>query len=462
MEKKGLEYDPMFKVPAVLQEKHEISMADLTGNPRHRKDVLTKVTARGMSNYETSKEEMEKLLEEYLPILEKDERKKRFDVLAGGAIIGGLTNSPNVQRMEFHNWPKAPKRVKPQAMFYLIIDVPGKAPYFWYCPETKIALSINSSYYGEKKSRSLGIGMDILQPMGIHSIHGSCLDIAGRGVVIIAPTGTGKSTLVSLLKDEPGGRIHSDDWIYVRFDLDEKGRPRSATARYSELWYYMRTDTATSQPSLAKIFKRSPIENVPVDEKGNYIWNAFENSRALINPLNMVSCKTRLGRENKLARFTSIEKVIFLRRDPEFPEVEKLSPAEAVRILSEGKMQYLPGSGKTGAGIERWLNPYVLVNKENLVGGKGERATLNIDFQNYYFARLFTVTGGAYYLNTDNRKPSKSLKTLREIIAEPSTLALDFDCEIYRTERVSEALKRQDRERLEETHFTLKRFHGEF
>lgn len=460
MEKKGLQYDPIFKVPHALEEKHEVSMQEVTGKPRHANDVLTRVTARGTSNYETTRKEMDELLQKYLPFLDKDPRKKRLDILAGGAVIGGLTNSPNVQRLEPYNWPPAPPGSQTQAMFYLIIDIPDEAPHFWYCPETRTALSINSSYYGEKKSRGLGIGMDILQPMGIHSIHGSCLDIAGRGVVIIAPTGTGKSTLVAMLKDRPGARIHSDDWIYVMFSYDEEARPRLAVGRYSELWYYMRVDTALAQPALADIFPKCPIENVPVDEAGNYIWDAFENSRAMVNPLDMVSGGTAIEKQNKLARFTSIEKVVFLRREEGLPEVEVLTPEKAVHILYEGKMRYLSGSGKTGAGVERWLNPYVLVNKENLIEHKGDRALLNIDFQNYYYATLLAVTGGAYYLNTAKRTPAQSLKTLEEIITEPSALALHFDPHIYRTKRIEEALARCATDYPDEMVATTKRFMG--
>ena len=460
MEKRGLEYDAIFKVPPALQEKHEISMQEITGNLKHANDILTKVTARGTSNYETTRDEMDDLLKQYLPLLEKDPRRKRWDILAGGAVIGGITNSPNVQRMEPYNWPPAPPGVRPQTMFYLIIDVLDKLPHFWYCPETKTALSINSSYYGEKKSRGLGIGMDVLQPMGIHSIHGSCLDIAGRGVVIIAPTGTGKSTLCAMLKDQPGARIHSDDWIYVMFSYDEEGRPRLAMGRYSELWYYMRTDTALAQPALGEILPRCPIENVPVDDRGNYVWDAFENSRAMVNPLDIVSGGTAIEKQNKLARFTSIEKVVFLRREEGIQEVERLTPEKAVQILYEGKMRYLSGSGRRGAGVERWLNPYVLVNRENLIDHKGERAILNIDFQNYYFATLFAVTGGAYYLNTANRTPAQSLKTLEEIIAEPSSLALHFDPHVYRTKRIEEALIRCAKEMADEVVATTKRFMG--
>ncbi|GEM_PF-2535800 len=459
-ETKGLEYDPMFKVPESLRARHEIPMQEITGDPRHANDVLTRVTARGTSNYETPKAEMDELLKKYLPILEKDSRTKRWDISAGGAIIGGLTNSPNVQRMEHYNWPPAPHGARPQAMFYLVIDVPDQPPHFWYCPQTRTALSINSSYYGEKKSRGLGIGMDILQPMGIHSIHGSCLDIAGRGVVIIAPTGTGKSTLSSMLHGEPGACIHSDDWIYVMFSFDDEGRPRLAIGRYSELWYYMRTDTAMSHPGLAEVFAGCPVENVPLDEQGNYVWNAFENSRVMVNPFDIVRTGTAIQKQNKIARFTSIEKVVFLRREDGLPEVEQLTPERAVQILYEGKMRYLSGSGKTGAGVERWLNPYVLVNKENLIDHKGERALLNIDFQNYFYATMFAVTGGATYLNTAGKTPAQSLKTLETIIAEPSSLALHFDPHVYRTKRIEEAFTRCARDQADEMVATTKRFMG--
>lgn len=35
MEKKRLEYAPMFRVPQELQEKHEVCMLEITGDARH-------------------------------------------------------------------------------------------------------------------------------------------------------------------------------------------------------------------------------------------------------------------------------------------------------------------------------------------------------------------------------------------------------------------------------------------
>jgi hypothetical protein len=46
MEKKGLEYDSIYKVPRALEEKHEISMREITGNPKHANDMLIGIEMR--------------------------------------------------------------------------------------------------------------------------------------------------------------------------------------------------------------------------------------------------------------------------------------------------------------------------------------------------------------------------------------------------------------------------------
>ena len=53
MEKKDLEYAPIFRVPPALQEKRKISLLEITGDSKHANDMLNKLTARGTSNYET-------------------------------------------------------------------------------------------------------------------------------------------------------------------------------------------------------------------------------------------------------------------------------------------------------------------------------------------------------------------------------------------------------------------------
>jgi hypothetical protein len=61
------------------------------------------------------------------------------------------------------------------------------------------------------------VGRILAAEYGIHSIHGACVEKNGKGVLYIAPTGTGKSTSSYGLMDYPKTRFHSDDWVYVRY-----------------------------------------------------------------------------------------------------------------------------------------------------------------------------------------------------------------------------------------------------
>src|SRR5439155_473302 len=57
---------------------------------------------------------------------------------------------------------------------------------------------------------------------GVHSIHGAVVTKDGKGVLYIAPTGTGKSTSTYGLMEFPNTRFHSDDWVYVRYAYKTK------------------------------------------------------------------------------------------------------------------------------------------------------------------------------------------------------------------------------------------------
>jgi hypothetical protein len=154
----------------------------------------------------------------------------------------------------------------------------------------------------------------------IHSIHGACVEKDGRGVLYIAPTGTGKSTSsYGLQATYPNTRFHSADWVYVRYtyatrdgqriaplevtpahgapvrgyrvfrwledhranagqvrglDLENReatvalsaldlGEPIEAYAYTSEKIFYLRTNLVSSFPLSAYEMLRSRLENVP-------------------------------------------------------------------------------------------------------------------------------------------------------------------------------------------------------
>src|SRR5207244_76280 len=66
---------------------------------------------------------------------------------------------------------------------------------------------------------------------GIHSIHGAVVTKDGKGILYIAPTGTGKSTSTYGVMEFPGTRFHSDDWVYVRYAYRTKGGKVLSPAR---------------------------------------------------------------------------------------------------------------------------------------------------------------------------------------------------------------------------------------
>jgi hypothetical protein len=115
---------------------------------------------------------------------------------------------------------------------------------------------------------------DILETQhGVHSIHGSCAVVYGKGVIIIAPTGTGKSTHTWGLMQLPDGKIHSDDWIFMTY---KKGL---AMADISERKFYLRTDMVKSFPKIEPLLNRCKCENVEDND-----FAKFANSRCILDP----------------------------------------------------------------------------------------------------------------------------------------------------------------------------------
>ncbi|MFQ5736882.1 MAG: hypothetical protein ACE5GY_08485, partial [Thermodesulfobacteriota bacterium] len=254
--------------------------------------------------------------------------------------------------------------------------------------ESKTAIFINTEYYGQCKSWALGISADILETQhNVHSIHGSCAVMDGKGVVIIAPTGTGKSTHTWGLMQLPHGKIHSDDWIFVKY---KKGL---AMADISERKFYLRTDMAKSFPELVPMLHRSKCENV---ENGDFC--AFLNSRALLDP-------EWIGGPDKFVERAVVKSVILLRRDDESPAEVKLGPEEAVAVLEEGRYQVLPGAGESIGSFkcEAFYNPYLLVKR--------------IDQQKEFFMQLFE-SASCHIMNTGVETVTQTQKRIRRIVRE--------------------------------------------
>jgi hypothetical protein len=252
------------------------------------------------------------------------------DVVIHGIRVRATTNMPHLHDFWVDNWfsidewreatgRDAPE--EPQVQVYALGGVPGEEEAAYYSRERDTIVFFNTSYYGQLKSWVLGAAGRILADRhGIHSIHGAAVSVGGKGILFIAPTGTGKSTASYGLMRTRGSVFHSDDWVYVRYavalrdgtrlaptslhladgttlrgyrilpwlaanhpgesdriegltlDNDERTCaasdvettvPPTAHAYISEKRFYLRTNLVESFPAVAPELLRSKLENCP-------------------------------------------------------------------------------------------------------------------------------------------------------------------------------------------------------
>jgi hypothetical protein len=270
------------------------------------------------------------------------------DVIIHGVRVRAITNSPHLTAMWLLNWysPEewqtitglTPPR-QPQVTVYALGGVADQPEAAYYSRRTNTIVFFNTSYYGQLKSWVLGaVGRVLAEEWGIHSIHGACVEKDGRGILYIAPTGTGKSTSsYGLQATYPNTRFHSDDWVYVRYtyatrdgrriaplevtpahgapirgyrvfrwledhrgdagqirglDLENRettaqiaaldlGQPVEAYAYTSEKIFYLRTNLVSSFPLSAYEMVRSRLENVP-DVTAKFLQERADDLDALV------------------------------------------------------------------------------------------------------------------------------------------------------------------------------------
>jgi hypothetical protein len=299
-----------------------------------------------------------------------------------GISVELTTNSRHQADFWAANWWPARKGALPDARIHSVLGVEGLEPSAYYCPQLRSALFVNTEYYGQCKSWALGMAAAILeQRHSTLSIHGATALFRGKGVVIIAPTGTGKTTHAFKLFQDREGKICGDDWAYVKFPDGEEGkRPGHLVARQPERALYMRSESQKEQEWLRGVFDRSMNENVTTakedcehtlgparcsltnrrcvfDDGWGWCHYSFGNSRVLVRREEI------LGPE-KVVDEVPIDLVVLLRRDDHSPAEARLSPDQAIETLQKGEYMVLPGAGpkeKWGTiSNEPWYNPYLL------------------------------------------------------------------------------------------------------
>ena len=299
-----------------------------------------------------------------------------------GVVVELSTNSAHQAEFWSHNWWRAQDAATPKARIYSAIGVEGVEPSAYYCPELRTAVFANTEYYGQCKSWALGMAAAVLEKeSNTLSIHGATALYKGKGVVIIAPTGTGKTTQSFRIFMNDEGKICGDDWAYVQFPTPKPGHIRSPlVARQPERSLYMRSESQKEQEWLREVFDRSMNENVTMEKEEceypsgktecsltnrmcvfnagkGWCYYAFGNSRVLVRREDI------LGPE-KVVDEVPINLVVLLRRDDHSPGGVKLTPDQAINVLQKGEYMVLPGAGpkeKWGTmSYEPWYNPYLL------------------------------------------------------------------------------------------------------
>jgi len=340
----------------------------------------------------------------------RDELVKQAEEILGNqrwgwkAYIDGFcsqleTNSRHLYDFWFENWFAMPKNIKSHVRIYAVLNPDLGEPHAYYNPETKTAIIHNTEYYGQVKSWALGEVCDFAEDQhDIHSIHGSCVEVNGNGIVLIAPTNTGKSTHCYALLDMEGARLHSDDWIYVRFSRGEKGIP---SAEISERIFYIRTNIKRVFPEVEPLLKKCKLENVEplTDEEIEKLrregveeskikemiddpFIAHDYSRAMLDP-------RWIAGPEKFVDTTRIKKVLLLKRDKNDPEI--IRPLEIEEAI--GYLVKQP---------EKFSNPYLIVSTPE-----------KDEVRKNFFRRLFRVAP-PYLVNTHEsvEKVQESIKNL--------------------------------------------------
>ena len=344
-------------------------------------NYITQSRARVKGNKNTPVPEFNRLLGRAKEALEASGARS-LKANLNGVVIELNTNSEHQADFWSRNWWPADEGAGPQARIYSATGVEGVEPSAYYCPELHTSLFVNTEYYGQCKSWALGMAAAILErESNTLSIHGATALYKEKGVVIVAPTGTGKTTQSFRIFLNDDGKICGDDWAYVRFPERASSKPDSPLiARQPERSLYMRSESEKEQGWLREVFDRSMNENVTMrkeeceyptgsnlcsltnqkcvfDSGMGWCYYSFGNSRVLVKREDLLG-------PAKVVDAVPISLVVLLRRDDHSPAEVKLSPDQAINILQKGEYMILPGAGpkeKWGTiSYEPWYNPYLL------------------------------------------------------------------------------------------------------
>ncbi|MEM2740863.1 MAG: hypothetical protein QXD95_01755 [Nitrososphaeria archaeon] len=266
-----------------------------------------------------------------------------------GACIKLLTNVKQFYEMWIENFKPISEEIRPHGRLFVINSGKGASLRVKYEPISKTLIILDCDYYGLVKSLALSLTSDFFEEYHSehrrYSVHGSLVDRQGRGLVIMGPPGSGKTTLTYGLLTNNIYNYVADDWFFVRImghDLIGYGSEKNS---------YIREDLASNWP----IFKKK-LEDLVIDSKGRAVANVH-----------------LLFGEHRIRESTHIRAVVLLQRDKGNPKVfSEIDSYTALNYLVENQ----------------FFNPHQLVRDERKISLRKE-----------FFKEVFELVP-VYLLNT--------------------------------------------------------------
>ncbi|HPW72930.1 MAG: aldolase [Methanothrix sp.] len=304
-------------------------------------------------------------------LIERYSRQVLYEIKSEiyGCCIKLLTGSPSIKEAWEESFYSASQSIRSHGRLYVIQDQDGEENQVLYDPQSRTAFLINMDYYGWVKSLALSVAGDILEDYhNIYSVHGACLDMRGQGICILGGSGAGKTTHTYGLLRNPRMRVVCDDWFFGRIFGDD------VLAYGSEKNFYIRADL----PDIWKEFA-GLVEKATFDAKG----------RAVVDLRQVIG-------KGRIMPLTTIERVIFLKRDPEQKEI--VLPLEMDQALA-----ILEGNG--------YYNPHLLVHNE-----------FKTNLRRHFFQVLFSRSR-VIEVNTTGT-PEETQRKISEIIREAESQRL--------------------------------------
>jgi aspartate/methionine/tyrosine aminotransferase len=332
----------------------------------------------------------------------------------GGMVVQLRTNSPHLNDFWMENWypSQLEADIEPHGILYGAKSIPGREPRAFYNSESRTGVLVNSAFYGQLRSLALGMVTDVGERLfDLHGVNGACLDVGGRGVVLIGGPGTGRKGLFAALGRHDRVRVHSNDYFFVRYVGGE------AFADISERKFYVKTKIVDANPDLVVLLDKSKCENVVtrkedcthtscervdrcrLDRGSTHCFEASRASRAMLDPYWM-------GGPGKYKKRTSVKHVFLLRNDPLAPAMMKAEPTEALRVLEETRSDALTATGPmlSTHRDQPFSNPHLLVRS-------GER----LELQKRYFGKMFQAAQ-CYLINPSTASRSEIEKRILDTI----------------------------------------------